>query len=284
LEYIQGQEVSILSEEFEVFAIKAAALCDSAERNIAKYTKRPSWDDDARREGHKYARTMSWIDMETWKKNDSKYRTFGAAIYILAQKGCRDAHDYYFALGGLLGLGQDPGQVSSIIAVDSFQSYLSIAWQALETGDYTPLLLTPHKGEQRDQRAPWLWGHLLRSENLWDLGMCHEKATLEKIIHDGVIKPKLAFVGRIEEFNYCDFRDDSMAPVFQYVASKIVGSSGLCPKAFCGAIDRIFLNCEKKAIYTHWSASGNTNRANDVTTTRKFGSCYFSSHSQIFNL
>lgn len=43
--------------------------------------------------------------------------------------------------------------------------------------------------------------------------------------------------------------------MFHYVASRIIQSSGACPRAFCDAIDRVFARSERKALYTHWEES-----------------------------
>ncbi|KAF8846639.1 hypothetical protein BDZ45DRAFT_409230 [Acephala macrosclerotiorum] len=273
LEYIQGSEVWILSKDLEVFDLTAAKLCERAETNIAKYSENPGQDrfsDDALARGHQWRRTMSWIDMETWKSKNAKYRTFGAAVYILGQKDCRDAHDYYFAMRGLLGLGHNRNQVASIVSGDRFSSYLDIAWEALENGDYTPLLLTPIKREKRDGRAPWLLGHSRLTENLWDLGMCHQKANSQTIIRDGRIRPELEYVGTIVDFEYYNFNASSADTVFLHVVEKIISCSGVLSKPFCDAIERVFVDSGKKVLYTHWDISNKADTADHLTPERDY--------------
>lgn len=272
LEYIQGQEVSILTEDFHILSTSARDLSLRVEEDIAKYVRRFGHDkftENALAKEYRWSKRVSWSDMETWKNQDPKYRTLGGAIYIIGQKECREYHDYFFALRGLLGLGQNDVQVASILAGDTFQSCLSISWEALEKGDYSPLLFTPLKGERRDLRAPWLHGHSKMSEDLWDLGMCHQKVKSQTIIRGGLIQPELESVGIVEEFEYYDFAGDPKS-VFHYVASKIIRSSGACPRAFCDAIDRIFARSERKALYTHWEESTDAVLPEENDTTYDF--------------
>jgi hypothetical protein len=205
LEYIQGQEVSILTEDFHILSTSARDLSLRVEEDIAKYVRlfgHDKFTENALAKEYRWSKSVSWSDMETWKNRDPKYRTLGGTIYIIGQKECREYHDYFFAIRGLLGLGQNYVQVASILAEDTFQSCLSISWEALEKGDYSPLLFTPLKGERRDLRAPWLHGHSKMSEDLWDLGMCHQKARSQTIIRGGLIQPELESVGIVEEFEH----------------------------------------------------------------------------------
>jgi hypothetical protein len=121
----------------------------------------------------------------------------------------------------------------------------------LENGDYTPLLFTPLIDEQPDSQAPWLRGHSKMSDKFWDLGVCHKKANFPQIIRNGKIQPELESVGVVELFEHYDFGGHEES-VFDHVASKIARASGSCPKAFCGAVDRIFACDDRIGLNTAW--------------------------------
>ncbi|CAM1511679.1 Fc.00g091920.m01.CDS01 [Cosmosporella sp. VM-42] len=255
LEYLQGQDVSIISEDFEIMPFFAAELNDVVDENMGKYQAHNGQDKfgrDSKARGHEYSRTASWTDMETWK-SEEKFRTFGTAIHILAERHCRDARDYVFAISGLLGLTRTGNETDNALSGNTFPLYLTTARYALERGDYTPLLLTPPRGEVADERATWLHGHSKRSDIVWDLGMCHEPARYQSIIQEGKICPALEHVGIIEEFEYSDFNYQDRTAMFLGVAQKIFKCSGTSPQQFCSAIDRIFPLCANKALYSHWN-------------------------------
>ena len=50
-------------------------------------------------------------------------------------------------------------------------------------------------------------------------------------------------------FEYYDF-DGAPTEVFDHVASNITQTCGICPKAFCSAVDRVFTRLERKGLYT----------------------------------
>src|SRR2546423_12000951 len=96
--------------------------------------------------------------------------------------------------------------------------------------------------------------------------MYHQKAKSQTIIRAGLIQPELESVGIIEQFEYYNFAGNPKS-VFHHVASRILRLSGTCPKAFCGAVDRIFARSERKALYTHWEESTDAVPLQETDTT-----------------
>ncbi|KAI1874601.1 hypothetical protein JX265_004809 [Neoarthrinium moseri] len=250
LEYIQSQEVSILSKYFDISDTSAADLSALAASNLGKYAKRLGQDrfnQIAKSKGFQWQKRVSWDDMEVWKRIDPKYRSLGAAIFIIGQKQCRDPHDYFFALRGLLDLGQNQTEIKTILSDDIFQSFLDLTWDALTVGDYSPLLFIPPDGEQADQRVPWLRGHSSMSERLWDLGTCHQLARSRIIIQQDSIRPMLETIGIVVDFEYYDFGGSSES-VFQRVASRMLQMYGPSAQLFCDGIDRVFPHMARKGL------------------------------------
>ena len=100
-EYIQGQEVSILTEDFDIFSTSARDISLQVEENIAKYVRRFGHDkftENALAKGYRWLKRVSWSDIETWKNRGPKYRTLSEAIYIIGQKECREYHKYSLRL------------------------------------------------------------------------------------------------------------------------------------------------------------------------------------------
>jgi hypothetical protein len=169
----------------------------------------------------------------------------------LGQKHCRDHHDLFFALRGLLDLGHDQSEVKTILADDTFESYKDLVWRALTKGDYSPLLFLPQDSEPCDERAPWLRGYSRITQKLWDLGVCRRLPKHATIVCDGQLRPKVESVGTIEAF---EFLESSQSPemVF-YKVCVLVGTSTRCDgKTFCDTIDRVFPFASSKGIY--WAA------------------------------
>ena len=263
LEYIRGKEVIMLSEDYEISDFSASHLSLRISNVAAKYIKRSGhgkFMENIYEQGSKWATNVSWTDMESWKSRVDKHRTFGAAIYILGMKQCRDPQDYYFALGGMIGFSPEAVETEGF-GCDGFAYFFHLAVHALRSGDYTPLLLNPLRGERPDPRASWLRGYSQMSEKSWDLGVCHRRARSLEIIRNGVIQPELESVGVIEWFEHTGFEKEC-EDVFIDVAIQILRSSGSCPTAFIAALDRIFTRTERKALYTEWEST-------KVTTTKK---------------
>jgi hypothetical protein len=259
LEYMQSNETIILAEDFSICSTNAREISLSMDAVVTECVRSRGNDrftlDVRRNQGH-WPTMVSWSDMETWKSRQDKHRTLGSAIGILGRRKCREQRDYYLALGAMLDF--KPKQNPLILIQDTFQYFLCLALHALETGDYTPLLFTLLKVENVDSRAPWLHGYSKMSGKFWDLGVCHRKTRSQQIIRNDKIMPELESVGVIEWFEYYNFAG---APdsVFGYIASKITRAAGICPNAFCSAVDRIFTRLERKALYTEWENKGQEN-------------------------
>lgn len=178
LEYIQSNEVLMLTEEYEISNVSASDLSLRISNLAAKYVKRDGvgkFMQEFVNRRCRWVKNVSWTDMESWKSRLDKHRTFGGAIYILGMKQCREPQDYYFALGGMIGF--TPKESDELLGRDSFEYFFSLALHALANGDYTPLLLNPLPEERPDARAPWLRGHSQMSEMSWDLGSVTRKPT-----------------------------------------------------------------------------------------------------------
>ena len=252
LEYMQSNEIIILANDFSICSMSAREISlriDDVATECIKSHGNSKFTSDLRERNCHWTRIVSWGDMETWKSRQDKLRTLGFAMGILGRRNCREERDYYLALGAMLDF--KPKQTPLILIQDTFQYFLSLAHYTLEMGDYTPLLFTPLTDEKVDPRAPWLYGYSKVSGKFWDLGVCHKRAKSQQIIRNGKIVPELESVGVIEMFEYYDF-DGAPTEVFDHVASNITRASGICPKAFCSAVDRVFTRLERKGLYTEW--------------------------------
>ncbi|KAK3294936.1 uncharacterized protein B0H64DRAFT_402080 [Chaetomium fimeti] len=250
LEYLQAETVSILTGDWKVFDVEAGQLLERTDNAVSKYIKQKgstAFHDDSNARGCRYATKVCWTDMESWKKWPDKYRTLGSAVYILGQKQCRDMRDYHFALAGMIGLRINKRHDRD----DDSERFFRLAKTALGRGDYTPLLFTPIVGEQSYPAARWLHGHSSMTEEIWDLGPCHEKAYYTEILRSSRVQPQLQMVGIVEEWRWIDVDVDPKV-FFQSVVAWIVKGSGASASAFCAAIDRIFPEDGNKALYTRW--------------------------------
>jgi hypothetical protein len=252
LEYIQSKEVIILTQYFDIFETPAMELSNLAGANIGKFVKRLGQDrfnQLSRTKGFQWEKRASWGDMETWKTLNLKYRNLGAAILIIAQKKCRDPRDCFFAFRGLLNLRHNKTEIKTILSDDIFESFLDVVWDALQGGDYSPLLFRPPESERKDSRAPWLRGyHYYMSQNLWDLSICRQPANHQVIIRGDLIQPSLESIGVVESFHYYDFVG-CPETVFQVVSSKILRIQGPSSRRFCAAVDRILPCASDKELY-----------------------------------
>ncbi|KAI1422660.1 hypothetical protein F5Y12DRAFT_786591 [Xylaria sp. FL1777] len=241
LEYIQSKKATILSRYYDIFDQPAADL-------LISRLGQSRFNELARAKGFQWSRRACWDDQQTWKHQDPKLRTLGAAMFIIGQKTCRDHRDYFFSLRFLLNLRQDEANISTIFSDKTFESYLALCWDALKSGDYSPLLFLPLDSEEPNPRAPWLRGHSKISHNVWDYGTCRQLARSPIIIREGKIEPKLESIGVVQSFEHYDFFG-SAESVFHRIARKIVEVSGPCPKAFYSAISRIFPSAAGKGIF-----------------------------------
>ncbi|TGJ83605.1 hypothetical protein E0Z10_g5188 [Xylaria hypoxylon] len=256
LEYIQSKTATILSQYYDIFDKPAAELCEIAGVNLGKYVSRlgqTRFNELAHAKGFLWLKRACWDDQQTWKHQDPELRTLGAAIFIIGQKECRDHHDYFFSLRFLLNLRQDEAKINTIFSDNTFESYLALCWDALKSGDYSPLLFLPLNSEESDPRAPWLHGFSKISHNVWDYGICRQQAKFPIIIREGKIQPKLESIGVVQSFEHYDFFG-SAESVFHRVARKIIDVSGPCPNTFCDAISRIFPSAAEKGVFSTPSA------------------------------
>ncbi|KAI0429271.1 hypothetical protein F5Y09DRAFT_310649 [Xylaria sp. FL1042] len=256
LEYIQSKKATILSKYYDIFDELAADLCDIAGTNLGKYISRLGqnrFNELAQTKGFQWSKRACWDDQQTWKHQDPSFRTLGAAMFIIGQKACRDHHDYFFSLRFLLNLRQDEAKISTIFSNNTFESYLALCWDALKSGDYSPLLFLPLDSEEPDLRAPWLRGYSKISHNVWDYGTCRQLPKSPIIIREGKIEPKLESTGVLHSFEHYDFFG-SAESVFHRVARKIIDVSGPCPKTFYGAISRVFPPAARKGVFSASSA------------------------------
>ncbi|KAI1356713.1 hypothetical protein F5Y01DRAFT_265578 [Xylaria sp. FL0043] len=256
LEYIQSQKATILSKYYDIFDQPAADLCDIAGTNLGRYISRlgqSRFNEFAQAKGFQWSKRACWDDQQTWKHQDPRFRTLGAAMFIIGQKACRDHRDYFFSLRFLLNLRQDEAKINTIFSNNTFGSYLALCWDALKCGDYSPLLFLPLDSEEPDPRAPWLRGYSKISHNVWDYGMCRQLAKSPIIIREGKIEPKLESIGIMQSFEHYDFFG-SVESVFHRIARKIIEVSGSCPKAFYSAISRVFPSAAWKGVFSTSSA------------------------------
>ena len=252
LEYIQSQKATILSQYYDVFDEPAAELCGIAGANLGKYISRLGqnrFNELAQAKGFQWSRRACWDDQQTWKHQDPKLRTLGAALFIIGQKTCRDHRDYFFSLRFLLNLRHDETNINTIFSDDRFESYRALCWDALRAGDYSPLLFLPLDAEEPDPSAPWLRGHSRISHNVWDYGTCRQLPKYPTIIRQGKIEPKLESIGVIRSYEHYDFFG-SAESVFHKVAKKIIDVSGPCVKTFHSTISRIFPSAGAKGVFS----------------------------------
>ncbi|KAJ4037747.1 hypothetical protein NW761_006203 [Fusarium oxysporum] len=252
LEYIQSNDVIILTEDYKICDAYAREICHQLDTAHSKWIKKRSNStvtEDIWKQNTTLKRMTSWIDMEAWKNEHDMHRTLGWAIGILGHRKCQYTRDYFLALGKMLDFR--PEQDPLVLIENRFEYFFSLATFALQEGDYSPLLFIPSLGEDTDPRAPWLRGHTTGTWKLWDMGRCHRKATSHPIIRDSMIQPQLQTVGVIESFEYYDFGGDAES-VMDYVVSKVVRASGRDAQALCDAVDRIFPRNEEKAVNMEW--------------------------------
>ncbi|RYP34897.1 hypothetical protein DL767_004073 [Monosporascus sp. MG133] len=253
LEYLQSNEVIIVGEDLATFNIAANYLLGRLDDHISIYGRSKSgWcsQNELRRRGCDWDVKVSWTDMETWKNRKDIHHTLGGAIFIMGSKKCRDSNDYFIALDAMMGFDRAQRETSGMAMsepLDNFQRFHSLAWKALENGDYTPLLLTPVEGEQEEPRVPWLRGYSKMSSLFWDLGVCYRKARFGSIIRSGRVQPDLESVGVIEDWDTLLVTEEFEDTLFT-VLSRTLQASGTSPEAFCGAIDRIYPKEEMKGI------------------------------------
>ncbi|KAG4255594.1 hypothetical protein FPRO03_04543 [Fusarium proliferatum] len=252
LEYIQSNDVLILTEDYTVCDAYARDVCHHLDTAHSKWVKKRSNSivtEDIWKQNTTLKRMTSWIDMEAWKNEHDMHRTLGWAIGILGHRRCQYTRDYFLALGKMLNFR--PEQDPLVLIENRFAYFFSLATYALQQGDHSPLLFIPSPGEETDPRAPWLRGYSTGTWKLWDMGRCHRKATSQSVIRDGKIQPKLQTVGVIETFDYYNFGGDAES-VVDYILSKVVRASGQDPQALCEAMDRIFPRSEEKAYNMEW--------------------------------
>jgi hypothetical protein len=257
LEYLQAGTVFILTSDWKVFDTEAGQLLERTDTAVSRYIKQKgptAFHDDSNARGCRYATKVCWTDMESWKKWPDKHRTLGSAVYILGQKQCRDRRDYHFALAGMIGLRINKAHDRA----DDSERFFRLAKAALRRGDYTPLLFTPVSGEDGYPAARWLHGHSSMTEEVWDLGACHEKASRAEILRSNCVQPELQQVGTVEEWRLIDVDMDPKI-FFQSVTAWSVKASGPSASAFCAAIDRIFPKDGDKALYTRWDGDADNN-------------------------
>ncbi|KAF5672733.1 hypothetical protein FDENT_10535 [Fusarium denticulatum] len=252
LEYIQSNDVLILTEDYTLSDAYARDVCHQLDTAHSKWVKKRSNSivtEDIWKQNTTLKRMTSWIDMEAWKNEHEMHRTLGWAIGTLGHRKCQYTRDYFLALGKMLDFR--PEQDPLVLIEDRFIYFFSLATFALQQGDYSPLLFIPSPGEDIDPRATWLRGFSTGTWKLWDMGRCHRKATSQPIIRNGKIQPHLQTVGVIETFEYYDFGGD-VESVVDYVVNKIVRATGQDPQALCEAMERIFPRSEYKALNMEW--------------------------------
>jgi hypothetical protein len=253
LEYLQSNKVIIIGEDLAPFNITANDLLDRLDDHISIYGRNSTgWCSQGElvRIGCNWDIKVSWTDMETWKNRQDIYRTLGGAIFIMGSKKCRNPNDYFVALDAMMGVdrtGLETSGTAMSEPSDSFQQFHSLAWKALEDGDYTPLLLTPVESEKDDPRAPWLRGYSKMSSLFWDWGVCYRNAKHRNIIRGGRVQPDLESVGVIEDWDTLHVTEEFDDTLFK-VLSRTIQASGESPEAFCGAFDRIYPKEEMKGI------------------------------------
>ncbi len=59
----------------------------------------------------------------------------------------------------------------------------------------------------------------------------------------------------IEAWDYIKAASDSQSFLW-FVTSRILRSSGVCPREFCRALDRVLTSSDRKALYTNWDSKG----------------------------
>ncbi|KAI1369393.1 hypothetical protein F5Y08DRAFT_293194 [Xylaria arbuscula] len=252
LEYIQSKKATILSQYYDVFDEPAADLCDIAGANLGKYISRLGqnrFNELAQARGFQLSRRACWDDQQTWKHQEPKFRTLGAAMFIIGQKTCRDHRDYFFSLRFLLDLRHDEANINTIFSDDRFESYRALCWDSLKTGDYSPLLFLPLDAEAPDSRARWLRGYSRISHNVWDYGTCRQLAKYPTIIRQDKIEPKLESIGVVQSYEHYDFFG-SPESVFLKIAKKIIDVSGPCVKTFHSTVSRIFPSAGAKGVFS----------------------------------
>lgn len=250
LEYLRSNKVLIIGEDFVVFNVAAADFIARLDDCVSDYEALPHPKDRLLCTGKGqwiWDMKVSWTDMEEWKALQPGNRTLGSAVFIMGLKQCRDFDDYFLALDAMLSSDKHSGQ--SQLSDTRFERFHALALQALERGDYTPLLFTPVNAETPDPRAPWLRGYSRMSPLFWDLGLCRLRACSQQIIRDGCIRAELEFVGTVKHWEVFEVPGHLHDyEVFSNVASRILDASGVCPKALCTAVDRVFPSGHLKGV------------------------------------
>lgn len=149
-------------------------------------------------------------------------------------------------------------------------------------GDYTPLLFTPIPGEAHYPGARWLHGHTSMTEEIWDLGPCHEKADFQEIFNLGCVQPSLQEVGIVEGWRLIDADVDPKV-FFQSVTAWILEDSGSSATEFCAAIDRVFPKDGNKALYTRWDGYGDGNPATQPPSRSQYNYSLIKHHLEEFS-
>src|SRR3569833_155356 len=151
LEYMQSNDVMILTQDYTICDANARDLCHSLDAAHSKWVKQRSNSDvtqDIWKQNTPLKRMPSWIDMEAWKNEPDMHRPLGWAIGILGHRRCRHAKDYFLALGKMLGFR--PEQDPLVLVRDRFRYFFALATHALRQDDYTPLLFIPSPEETPD--------------------------------------------------------------------------------------------------------------------------------------
>lgn len=145
MEYIRSANVRIMDSELRLHGEESAQVYVGQLRQL--------WDEQIAKHGgdvHELeARLHIGKNIVPWNlgpldlcRVDSKSRNFGLAFALLCRRGCRDKHDFLYALQGII----TGHSVTELDGHDWDEMYLRLARRCLEEGDYTPLLMTPEFG------------------------------------------------------------------------------------------------------------------------------------------
>jgi hypothetical protein len=237
LEYIQCDEVHLLTSDFHVFFYESGTNGSFSEL----------WDWFLSKKGHlngsKLVDIYSRVHVREYRRNRPSRLTYAEAFSMVAGKQCSIHRDRFLAMCGFLHLGSH-ADVSSQIPDDSAGACRWVACKCLEAGDYTPLLLVPFSRSYREREIPgfsWLVGH----ERIIDLqgnelGPLKSAPDEKSIIRDNKVRPCMEHVGSIEDIREIVRCGNERSEEFLTVVEYIREWHGCSARSFVSAIGRIY--------------------------------------------
>lgn len=210
LEFLQGRRACVMDSEYNICRMPNSSKGSFAElRNECRrnYLMLRNGLRDRDPKMYDYLGSLAYISrgQDTPMNN---LRCLGSALDEVAVKDCKYYRDRFIAIHAMLWA--DSSDVNASEVPKSQLGACEWVWtKALESGDYTPLLLQPNGGQETEVPSPsWLVGHEMMNGFTWELGRPLELPQGRTIVRDGIVEPEMERLGVITEISSLDLNEN----------------------------------------------------------------------------